>query len=95
MQQLALLAAAVQTTALQRPPVVKRVEVEVTRQLDGVSPKHARDAWLDYSWTSGGGIPAQLFSPSCLEAGQGEGEVTSKGLSPTMRSQGFKPKPQK
>ena len=61
MQRLALLAAAVQTTALQRPPVVKRVEVEVTRQLDGVSPEHAREAWLDYSWTSGGGIPALVL----------------------------------
>ena len=61
MQRLALLAAAVLTTALQRPPVVKRVEVEVTRQLDGVSPEHAREAWLDYSWTSGGGIPALVL----------------------------------
>ena len=61
MQRLALLAAAVQTTALQRPPVVKRVEVEVTRQLDGVSPEHAREAWLDYSWTSGGCIPALVL----------------------------------
>ena len=59
MQRLALLAAA--ATALQRPPVVKRVEVEVTRQLDGVSPEHAREAWLDYSWTSGGGIPALVL----------------------------------
>ena len=59
MQRLALLAAA--TTALQRPPVLRRVEVEVTRQLDGVSPQHARDAWLDYSWTSGGGIPALVL----------------------------------
>ena len=57
--RLALLAAA--ATALQRPPVVRRVEVEVTRQLDGVSPKHASDAWLDYSWTSGGGIPALVL----------------------------------
>ena len=59
MQKLALLAAA--ATALQRPPVIRRVEVEVTRQLDGVSPEHARDAWLDYSWTSGGGIPALVL----------------------------------
>ena len=59
MQKLALLAAA--ATALQRPPVIRRVEVEVTRQLDGVSPEHAREAWLDYSWTSGGGIPALVL----------------------------------
>ena len=59
MQKLALLAAA--ATALQRPPVIRRVEVEVTRQLDGVSPEHARDAWLDYSRTSGGGIPALVL----------------------------------
>ena len=59
MQRLALLAAA--ATALQRPPVIRRVEVEVTRQLDGVSPEHAREAWLDYSWTSGGGIPALIL----------------------------------
>ena len=59
MQRLALLAAA--ATALQRPPVIRRVEVEVTRQLDGVSPEHAREAWLDYSWTSGGGIPALVL----------------------------------
>ena len=59
MQRLALLAAA--ATALQRPPVIRRVEVEVTRTLDGVSPEHAREAWLDYSWTSGGGIPALVL----------------------------------
>ena len=59
MRRLALLAAA--ATALQRPPVIRRVEVEVTRQLDGVSPEHAREAWLDYSWTSGGGIPALIL----------------------------------
>ena len=77
MPRLALLAAA--ATALQRPPVVKRVEVEVTRQLDGVSPEHAREAWLDYSWTSGGGIPALVLREPA------DAKLPSRALRPGTR----------
>lgn len=59
MQRLALLGAA--ATALQRPAGIRRVDVEITRTLDGVAPEQARDAWLDFSWTSGGGIPGLLL----------------------------------
>jgi len=45
----------------------RRVDVTVRRRL-GAPPEAARSGWLDYTWSSGGGLPGVLVLPRDSEA---------------------------